>query len=399
MIVQAAIESKKPVLYPPMVIPMNTTVTATRPSTRRGIKRGNASRLPALPIEDTNFVQIGKNSYTISSHLKHIANRTNSLLEVFRMDPSQRDKIAQAMICGTIIAEEPGGTVFRRCNYCRCNELCRACKVLRHVSRAERMVERLQAQNTCRGFSFVFSPEQSSSRAEGIEQLQALEKVREKASRIVAYWNQKNSKQRVHEYAVGLHAKFIDHLKQWWPHLHFFVIADARADEDRFENHLRTACFHHADTAVNFRFKTNSSTRFRLDEDSTIRSAKSGRVITEADLMKQLTYTMDTGEKEDNVDDAYQRAHFFDEAGVKKTFTHSRKTPGDGVPSTVTSQAHEFPPDKLSKNRVFRLDFQHEFAERIDADKYEATTSDQLRRAMSLLRNVEHLQGRKEVKP
>ncbi|MEP3832969.1 hypothetical protein, partial [Rhodopirellula bahusiensis] len=194
-------------------------------------------------------------------------------------------------------------------------------------------------------------------------------------------WNQSaqhGRPDRILEYAIGLHLRFVESQQQLWPHVHVLLIAEnglqlesknGRSLKESMEKCLRVATPEMA--PLLFRF--GEFDRFFVDSAGDVRSLQYGRRIARKDLERRMKYAMsmeEVGEEtEGNGAGGYSsiadtmRHKMLADLGYPTTFTHSRTKKKDSakVPSP-TSQPCDFDPLPLRKESVLQFDvLTHEF--------------------------------------
>ncbi|KLU02249.1 hypothetical protein RISK_005315 [Rhodopirellula islandica] len=326
-------------------------------------------------------IQIADRIYRLRTHQKYLVERNQQLVDEFKKGTGDAELIAKTMVCGTIIGGKNVRQVHERLNYCRVNKHCKACRAARFSDCARKIIDRLPGEKNACCIPCVIPFPQHHDYHETLDTARAALGLVKPIANMFCRWNQSaqhGRPDRILEYAIGLHLRFVESQQQLWPHVHVLLIAEnglqlesknGRSLKESMDKCLRVATPEMA--PIPFRF--GEFDRFFVDSAGDVRSLQYGRRITRKDLERRMKYAMsmeEVGEEtEGNCAGGYSiiadtmRHKMLADLGYPTTFTHSRTKKNDSakVPSP-TSQPCDFDPLPLKKDSVLQFDvLTHEF--------------------------------------
>ncbi len=358
---------------------------------RKGLSDGLAWRTcspmtyyNSAPTLLRNKVRCGDMRVYFSRHHDYLTTKAERLKCKYAMgySPTHPDltlqRIAKAMVCGRIVGARDEDVEYERSWYCQQSTHCSVCCHMRHQRRSEIVADRLDPYAGYRCYGSVFRPRLATSFRDCCELTKLSQDMLGQLVGKIDNWNRRHSseRERIHEYAAGVHLKTLDGQAWPWPHVHLVMVVggdvkDSKNCSDgifkRLENTWlrlmpdpRHASVDHQYHGVYGREKLSKTERKRK---------RRGKIVTKVELTNRIAYVCNINEKVQTLDDCLRRDTVLEKLQLEPTrqFTHSRSLRQDILNSPKKiAVANQFDPVAQGKTSVYVFPFHGPECRRID---------------------------------
>jgi len=306
-----------------------------------------------------------------------------------------RKMAAKALACGRFVAAQSLNGLYEPTFYCKAVRFCRRCYCCREHARGDSIAgDTFTAKRELNLLQYVFTmPRPRCATEEDNFTLQAYEGMGRLAL-AKKRWNIQRSNlssQQIESYAMGLHLKYDEATKLFWPHVHLAIVAGkdvhcGYAPECGLLRSLKPA-FENAndfpDTIVIKSQKVGRLGNNAISDRLRIEKHRA-KVVTQIHLANALSYCTRNIEDDDCPDAHVARQDLLERLGIKTTHRRTRLHNAKAPKSKVQGPS-EFHPVRLGKQIIYYFPLDGSPERLIDPKDYDNEVETALAEAKAFL--------------